>query len=108
MLSLLKSFFGTKRTAVSSTPATIQLTDLDNAWLSPQGDWHVVPCENHDRYMRATLDMGELTAERLGWVKLSKSDWFFHKTCTQAQFDAIFDWHQANRVTFHPESYPLE
>ena len=24
------------------------------------------------------------------------------------QFDAIFDWHQANRVTFHPESYPLE
>jgi hypothetical protein len=40
---------------------------------------------------------------RHGWLRLSKGEWLGFELLTQRQIDAVWDWCQANSVSFPPK-----
>ena len=96
----------------TSCTENCELKGVQDAWLSPKGEFHPVGIWEHSWYAvdvlcpkhgaRYVTDLTDL-----GWVRLSANQWR-SRCITQAQLDVIFDWHVANGRKFEAELYEVE
>lgn len=71
----------------------INLQEVRNAWLSPEGEFHPVEYWGHSVYAQNVLGEPCGMLEAKGWATLSGYVWEAQRGwVTQAQLDAIFDW----------------
>lgn len=77
-----------------------------HAWLSPKGELHPVGPWGHEEWANANHNMSTDDLVRCGWRRLSEGYWVV-KTCTQAQLDAIYQWHLDEGETFVPSDYEV-
>lgn len=88
---------------------TIDLEDLRHAFLSPEGKIYAVAEWGHDAFAEDVIDVRDGAAlVKLGWVKLSKGEWLVLHSITQAQLDAMHDWHLANKKKFIAAKYEVK
>lgn len=78
----------------------------DNGWLSPEGDFFACPHDGHTVWIESRDSIfSEFAAERLGWIKLSRGEWFTSNIARKLsinQFTFIYEWCQKRSVPMPP------
>lgn len=77
-----------------------------HAWLSPKGELHPVGPWGHEEWARDTFGKSQEALVFEGWRRLSDGMWYA-ANCTQAQLDAIYQWHLDEGETFVPSDYEV-
>lgn len=100
--------FKSERSGVIPGGGSTELLNLRDAWISPKGVWHPVARWRHEEYGHDMFDMGWAEMKQAGWIKLSEGDWRWEDNgVTQAQLDAVYDWHVANTEDFSANDWTV-
>lgn len=101
-------FFKSERSGVIPGGGSTELLNLRDAWIGLDGKWYPVARWRHEEYGRDTFGLGWSEMKQAGWIKLSEGDWRWDDDgVTQAQFEAIYDWHVANEEEFDATKWTI-
>jgi hypothetical protein len=91
---------------------TTDFVDTTNGWLSPEGVFYECQYHEHDWYAHILRGDNGDRIEYMGWIALRGSYWDpgspgrRKRGITQAQYNTIAAWYQANDGREHIRAFP--